>query len=308
MEGTGVSQFINLVDKFSSQILLIQVGLILILFSVFLWIWLYNKRRYNHLKHQIPANVVKNYLDSIIQNSHSLKSSLFRGGGLDVDENGVPSVLSFKDIANGSSQVSYAPQNESEELNAKNAEIMRLQGEVESKNKIVRDFEKELSSLNGEMKDRNLKISELEKLLSEKDGASSEQKSGDDEALKSEIERLKKENSELQNRLAEYSIIEDDLADLKKIKQENEQLKRSLELRGGSSVEEENLEIPSPEEEQTLEVGSEPVVAEPEPVAVEADSEVVVESQPELETNKEPEAVEEKSAEDLLAEFEKMLG
>ena len=59
--------------------------------------WFYNRKKFHQLTHEIPASVVKNYLDSIIQNSTSLKSSLFRGGGLDMG-NGIPSVVPVGDL------------------------------------------------------------------------------------------------------------------------------------------------------------------------------------------------------------------
>jgi hypothetical protein len=92
---------INYLDKFGPEILVIQSGLLVILSTLFLWLWFSNRRKYHNLKHAIPANVVKSYLDSIIQNSTSLKSSLFRGGGTDI--NGIPSVMPLALLSGGDS-------------------------------------------------------------------------------------------------------------------------------------------------------------------------------------------------------------
>jgi hypothetical protein len=121
---------INYLDKFGPELLVIQFGFLVILFTLFLWLWFANRRKYHNLKHAIPANVVKNYLDSIIQNSTALKSSLFRGGGLEV--NGIPSVLPLQSLMGGESlAVSGAPSTALlEELNQKKAHIAALESQL----------------------------------------------------------------------------------------------------------------------------------------------------------------------------------
>lgn len=343
MEGKRVEEILSLVDKFSFQILLIQISLILIIFAVFIWIWLYNKRKYNHLKHQIPATVVKNYLDSIIQNSTALKSSLFRGGGLDVDANSIPSVMSFKDLSSGLSSAALSTGSESEELNAKNAEIMRLRSELEAKVNVVRELEKELTGLKGEVKAKDERIAELERMLAEMRNSSADGNASPE--VLGELEDTRKERDELRSRLAEYAIIEDDLANLKRLQQENAQLKKSLESRGseGNNFETFNDEvstdeIPSADKDSDLGIDEDELQAMEDALdssddeiqveetfenqeteaQVEAQEDEVVaepEAEPEAETapaalssDEEEEEPEEKSPEDLLSEFEKMLG
>ncbi len=53
-------------------------------------------------------------------------------------------------------------------------------------------------------------------------------------ALKSELTMVSKERDDLRDRLKEFEIIADDLANLKRLQQENEQLKRSLQAQGHS--------------------------------------------------------------------------
>lgn len=348
MEGKRVEALFNYVDKFSKEILFIQIGFLLIIFAVFIWVWLYNRRRYHHLKHQIPASVVKNYLDSIIQNSTALKSSLFRGGGLDVDSSSVPSVLSFKDLAQGMSSAALSSGSESEELNSKNAEIMRLRSELEVKNNVIRDLEKELTSFKGELKARDQRIEELEKIIEDLRASGGSQDSSSDEALLSELDEAKRERDELRNRLAEYAIIEDDLANLKRLQQENEQLKRSLGEGASeeSYSEEESFEMPNDEigmdeipsaerdtdlgidedELQAMEDALDSPSEEDETFDTEltdALEEEVLEEDSESQDDEASEATieaksdeeeskeeepQEKSPEDLLSEFEKMLG
>lgn len=64
-----MNAIINYLDKYTTQIFVLQLGILFILSAILIWVYLYNRKKYHNLKHQIPASVVKNYLDSIIQNS-----------------------------------------------------------------------------------------------------------------------------------------------------------------------------------------------------------------------------------------------
>ena len=294
-----------------------------------MWVWLYNRRRFQHLKHQIPASVVKNYLDSIIQNSTALKSSLFRGGGMDL-EGGIPSVMPLKDMSGSASSIALGSGEESEEINAKNAEIMKLRAELEQKQEVVRDLEKEMIGLRGEVKSRDERIIELENELK----ALKENLSGEGVALNAEVDNLKQERDELKGRLAEYAVIEDDLANLKRLQQENEQLRSALESKNDlEHFLEEEEEIENNQEDETfaeseaeVEVNDEfendlkameealeeseaqDTLASEEENTKEEEEAVMAASESEAPEEKEEEEAPEKTAEDLLSEFEKMLG
>lgn len=233
-----VEQILNYLDKFTPEILLIQVGFLLIVISVFTFFWIQNKRKFNHLKHQIPANVVKSYLDSIIQNSSSLKSSLFRGGGLDIDPNGIPSVFPIGSL-DGKDQADVMGTS-SEELRLRIAELAQLKAQLAEKNNMLRDFEGNVTNLRGETRNKQDRIEELEKLLAAaRNGApapAAAAPAGDNSALKKELSTVTKERDELRQKLQEYSVIEDDLADLKRLKQENEQLKKIIRTSTSSST------------------------------------------------------------------------
>lgn len=294
---------INYLDKYSHQILFLQVGIIFIVLAVTLWVYFSNRKKYQHLKHQIPATVVKSYLDSIIQNSTALKSSLFRGGGLDVDPNSIPSVMPLNDLSGAGMADSAGG-----DTSALNAQIQQLQSQLTAKQTQITDLESQNTDLSGQNKAKEERIAELEKMLEEAksqgsapagDGASSE-----------ELAAVTKERDELKEKLAQYEIIEDDLANLKRLKQENEQLKKSL---GGAAP-------------AAAEAAPEPAAAEPAPTGAsgeELDEEGMAmaaamsePAEPAQEAAPAPEAPpapaasaeEDKSPEDLLSEFEKMLG
>lgn len=317
MEGL-VDSLINYFDKFGPELLVIQFGFLVILSTLFLWLWFSNRRKYHNLKHAIPANVVKSYLDSIIQNSTALKSSLFRGGGLEV--NGVPSVIPLQGLSGGENlAVSGAPSTALlEELNQKKAQIAALEAQLLASQNAKREVESRLLQTQNSLNAAEAKIRELEALLAQSKNG------GGDAALKSELTMVTKERNELRDRLKEFEIISDDLANLKRLQQENEQLKRSLNAQGGApqaaapqadvsdlledlgqsggSADTKSLddflsapeEVPAPEPEPEPEPMPEP---EPEPMAA-AEEAPAEESRPKSE----------KTPEDLLSEFEKMLG
>ena len=291
---------INYIDKYTTQIFVLQMGMLVILSAIILWVYYYNRKKYHNLKHQIPASVVKNYLDSIIQNSTALKSSLFRGGGLDVDPSSIPSVMPLDQLQT-STPIGVSTSGGDEALRA---EVARLQSQLVEKQNIITDLENKSTELEGTVKAKQERIEELEKLLAEAQANEGTAGGGDDEALKAQLAEVTTERDSLKEDLAQYDIIEDDLADLKRLKQENEQLKAALEGSGGSV----------PEAAPVAEAAPAPV-AEPEPAAaaeVTPEPEAVTEpaaAAPVEEVAAAPAAAEDdKSPEDLLSEFEKMLG
>ncbi len=252
--------------------------------------WFYNRKKFHQLQHEIPASIVKNYLDSIIENSNSLKSSLFRGGGLDIGL-GIPAVVPVATLPSSSS---IGMGSSSEELNQKNAEI---------------------ASLKQNVSDRSKQITELEARLREAEQSLAEARksSGGDAALQKDITKLTTERNELRERLKEYEIIEEDLANLKRLQQENEQLRGELAAlkKGGTSAPIPapiSVTIPDivPESDIDLEAEMAAAIQESKapvkaPVPVQVAPIASEEDIPEIEG-------EQKSAEELLSEFEKMLG
>ena len=291
-----MNSLINYFDKYSDQLFVIQIGFLVIILSVLVWIWYYNRKKYQHLKHQIPASVVKSYLDSIIQNSTSLKSSLFRGGGADFDPNNIPSVLPLTDLPGGT-QVGLDGGGDA----ALKAQIAQLQAQLAEKINQVGELEKKNADLEGTVKQKQERIEELEKLLAEAQAGGG---GGDPEAA-AKLADMTKERDSLKEELQQYDVISDDLANMKRLKQENEQLKKALSDAGGSVPDAPAAEAaPAPVEEPAAEAA--PVVEEPPAPAVE---EPVAEAAPAApEAPAEAEGGDDKSPEDLLSEFEKMLG
>ena len=317
---------INYMDKFGPELLVIQFGFLVILSTLFLWLWFSNRRKYHNLKHAIPATVVKSYLDSIIQNSTALKSSLFRGGGLEV--NGVPSVMPLAGLMGGDSMgLNGAPSTALlEDINQKKALIASLESQLSSAQNSNKELEIKLASLQANLTFAENKIKELEALLAQLRTSGG----GGDAGLKSELAMVTKERDEIRDRLKEFEIISDDLANLKRLQQENEQLKKSLAAQGGSlpapkPVDVNNIISQADVSDLLQDLGSstpaaaddtqalEDFLSSPdeipeeknEPDTSEADMMAAMDEANSPNDNK-PKS--EKTPEDLLSEFEKMLG
>jgi hypothetical protein len=304
-----LESLITTLDKFTPEILVILSGLLVITTTLFLWLWFANRRTYNLLRHQLPASVVKTYLDSVIQNSNALKSALFRGGGSDVAAGATAAPVIVPPMGGGESLAAMGAGDSAlrEQLQQKLAELAALQAQVSSLQNIKKDLENSLSGAQA-------RIKELEALL-----ASASK--GDSGAMAAELQKITKERDDLREKLREYEIIEDDLANLKRLQQENQQLKRSLGV-SGAAVAEAAPVLEQPKGQDPLAAAGdifEEVAAAPEESST-AELEEFLSSTEEVAPVPEKEVENalteaankqgnnDKTPEDLLSEFEKMLG
>jgi len=311
-----VTETIRLIlTKFTDETITVFSLLLLVTMVGIIIYWFYNRKKFHQLSHEIPASVVKNYLDSIIQNSNSLKSSLFRGGGLDIG-NGVPSVVPVGDLPSSSSIHMGLG---SEEISQKNAEVAALHQKLSDRQRQIQDLEKTIQDLSAgkglgaesEMLKKDLsqaqqKVRDLEAQLAE-----AMTRAGGDPNMQKELASITSERNEIRERLKEYAIIEEDLANLKRLQQENDQLKAELAaLKKGAPapaapVVAAPVAPPPVEEEDDLEAMMAQAIADSKPAAPAAKAPQVLD----VASDEAPaEEVEQKSAEELLSEFEKMLG
>ncbi len=133
-----LTRFAREMIHINDNVFFISLSVLFLLAVLIIVYWFYTRRKMQELKHQIPAAVIKNYLDSVIQNSNALKSSLFRGGGLDLAD-GVPSVVPAGSLQ--SSGAGVDPQM----LAQKNAEIAALQGQIGTKDSQIKELERQLA-------------------------------------------------------------------------------------------------------------------------------------------------------------------
>lgn len=274
---------IYIYTHFNEETIVLSLILLAVTLAALVVLWIFNRKKFHDLAHQVPASIVKNYLDTIIQNSNALKSGLFRGGGLDLG----PGLMSgMPSISGGGDQSGL--------LNQKNAELAALSAQLNERNSMVRDLEKRLRELEN-MSDSTAEVSNLQRKNSDlerqlRDALASSSNSSGGGASAAQVETLTKERDELKDRLAEYEIIEDDLANLKRLQAENEELKAKLAAGGGGNSKAEKAPAAAPA----------PAKKEAKPIEEDEVNDA--------DLNAGALSSDEKSAEDLLGEFEKMLG
>lgn len=305
-----------ILTKFTDETITIFSLLLLVTMVGIIIYWFYNRKKFHQLSHEIPASVVKNYLDSIIQNSNSLKSSLFRGGGLDIG-NGIPSVVQVGDLP---SSMNIGVGVGSEEVSQKNAEIAALHQKLSDRQRQLQDLEKTIQDLSSgkglgaesEILKKDLAQSQQRSRDLESQLAEAMTRSGGDPNVQKELASITSERNEIRERLKEYAIIEEDLANLKRLQQENDQLKAELAAFKKSGPASAPVAAtaapvaPQAEEEDDLEAMMAQAIADSKPAAQTAAKAPQV-----LDLSNDDTAaveVEQKSAEELLSEFEKMLG
>jgi len=196
-----IESLITTLDKFTPEILVILSGLLVITTTLFLWLWFANRRTYNLLRHQLPASVVKQYLDTVIQNSNTLKTALFRGGTDDLNSiqssqppvnterlaqfisSSTPQMLATADAGDSALR---------EQLQQKLSELAALQSQLASAQNAKRDLESGLAG-------SQARIKELEDLLAKAGTAA-----GADSAISGQLEQVTKERDALKTKLKEY--------------------------------------------------------------------------------------------------------
>ena len=195
-----------------SMVILLVLSCILFVFLVAYW--QYNRRRFQKLSHQIPARVVKDYLDSVIENSAALKSSLFLG---EEDGKGA-SVVSVDKLSGGPAAVDAA------ELGRKNAEIAELRNSIGVKDKIITELEGKLLVARGGSGEPSILQSEIEQL-----NANLENQQIELSSTRDELKKIVEERDGLRDMLKEYEVLEEDLSKLKSLQEENERYRNMEE-------------------------------------------------------------------------------
>ena len=286
----------RLVTDFGDHLLIVLVCLALITFCLFVVCWIIDKNRLR-ISHNVPGSVVRDYLDAVIQNSMSLRSSLFREREAN-DQ--APLAMPLYKLQNGESsqeKESSLEQSSAEQGKQESADMAKVAGETGDKDRQIAELTDHIAQLR----------QELETL--------GEGKSEDDLAA------VAKERDELQEKLQEYEIIEHDLANLKQLQKENIELKQALgqgeKEVAGESAEPEPQQVPGEggEGEKNVDVQAS---EQPQPAGGDKQQPLSVElvegsdkSDEEKPTPSKARTLSQdgdKSAEDLLNEFEKMLG
>ena len=202
-------------SKFSHEAMLIELFLIACISASYFLYLLVQKRRYGVAKKNIPDNVVRAYLVEMISQAEGFKNQLF-GESFQIPT-GRPMMM------NSSPQATVTAAGGGVDAGELAAIKAALGGAIAKQEELQRA----VAALN---KDK----AALEARLAAGGAPAAAAGDGDPKALADASDKIAK----LESKLAEYEVIEDDLANLKKYQQENKQLRSQLDAfqKGGGGA------------------------------------------------------------------------
>ncbi len=278
-----MDSWIHLFSKFTSEALLFEGLFICVILVGYTAFWVLKKRRFGSLRQQVPSSVVQVYLGQLINEARLVRSQLF---GLITEAGALPEGMTLQAA---SAAVPSVPDAAMKEAATKIAQDPNLSGKLAELQKNLEEQIKNTEKVNEEKKAIE---AELEKL---KNGAPSTSDGGDQS---DQVAELQKKIKSLEDRLAEYSVIEDDLANLKRLQQENQELKSKL-ASGGSETEAASTPADSKAEESaTTSASSSPEANDGTSGAdeeVKASDEPAAKEEKSVEPSPDPEAAESKA-------------
>ncbi len=216
--------WVYLFSKFSHEALLFEaLGLSLGLFGYAIF-YLIRKRKYGVAGKDIPSNIVKVYLAQLVADAEEMRIQLF--GLLGKGEATSRLMAGFQSLGDAQVETSGAG------AVAAGAPVASTQIVVDPKlAEKMRELEKRLAEqsnaldtvLNDKMKLEE-ELANAKANAGSSSGSDDDAKGGNPDRSGPMAERLK----QLEAQLAEYAIIEDDLANLKRLQKENKSLKDQL--------------------------------------------------------------------------------
>lgn len=254
-----MTSWVHLFSKFSSEALLFEALLVCAGMAAYAAWYIFKKRRELEAEEQIPGSVVKVYLNELITEAEQMRGQLYAllkasGGsipeGFHLSSHGAESHAAAAAAAvHASPPASVAP------ASAPNPELLA---------KVV--------MLEARMKEQaqamELLVSEKVRIERDLEVAKSSASRGAAGASSSdESAELRRKIQALEAKLSEYSVIEDDLASLKRLQQENSSLKHQLSQKPAVFAQ--------------APVAEAPVVETPAPVEIATEAPARVEAAPE---------------------------
>jgi hypothetical protein len=214
--------WVSILSRFTSELLAFQSILFFTLLAGYAAFYVLRKRRLGNIEETIPKSVVQGYLNELISDAERMRAQLF---GLLQAQGHIPAGHGHADMNGILAQLQATPGAAGGELDP--ALLQKLQA-MEIK------MGQQATAVVGLTEEKKLLEEEIARLKAS--GATAGDPNG---AVPSgDLGELKSKLESLEAKLAEYSVIEDDLANLKRLQQENAQLKAELAKRseGGTSA------------------------------------------------------------------------
>jgi hypothetical protein len=226
--------WISLISHFSEELLIFELLLFFALLSGFCLLVISRKRRYPEASVVVPAQVFQASIDQLIGEAESLREQLF-GEGLPKNPRAPRPTVTLVTTSGANTEenpaqpdVNIAPTGAS--TNAAPARVAAADShtahvaEIEALRAQVAKLQAENAALASQ------KSSSAVGTVPNQGMDSGAIKAAEGSTEKDLLEKIRV----LEERLEEYSVIEDDLANLKRLQQENAQLRAQLEAMGGA--------------------------------------------------------------------------
>jgi len=244
-------------SKFTEEFLLLGAAGIFALLSVYCYHWVIQKRRMGLAHSQIPSAVVKSYLNQLINEAEFVRKQLFG-----MNNNGATAAMPFHGLNAAAAPVAATDPSKSAISPDLLARLGSLESQLREKESLVVNINVEKAKL----------LEEVETLRANSGGTAYVEAN-----QKSLTDKIKN----LEARLEEYSLFEEDLANLKRLQQENAQLKKKLSEAPAAAA-------PAPQ------------VTERKPLAAVPDVEPIIEPAPAPEAAKQKHALDQDAIDALL--------
>lgn len=198
---SGAPPWVYVFSQFTSEALLFESLFMLILISAYAAFWVVKKRRYGTAGPTLPSGPIKTYLNELIAQAEHLRLQLF---GL---------------LSASSPSIPYSPLPVAPTLAAPTSDPL-----LEAR---VAELTRALDASNLEKTALEVEVQKLKATATSQEGNVAKNNTQSDEMV-----RMEQKVQALEDKLAEYSIIEDDLANLKRFQQENVKLKAFIQEKG----------------------------------------------------------------------------
>lgn len=204
--------WVHLFSRFTTEALYLEVFSIFCLISSFLLYWIIRRRREGAYPtdEQIPSNVLKTYLADLIGEANEMRTQLF--GLMHSQEQGLKrATASGMQMSAGAVMPAIGGNVDA----AIATRLVTLESKLTEQTSSIQNLSDEKERLMKELE-------EARSAVAAGSGGAGSSGGGDNDEL---LKKLR----ELEARLAEYAVIEDDLANLKRLQQENAALKAQLQ-------------------------------------------------------------------------------
>ncbi len=240
--------WIHIFSKFTSEALLFETVGIFGLLATYAGAAVIRRRRLGTLEQQIPTGVLKGYLNGIITDAQAIRSELF---GLVQGQDAAfthhpgqmmqaPMMMAPQMMMPAMPQMPAMPAPSASGASAGGggapdpALLMKLQlleGKLAEQTMMMNQQSSMLQSANAEKAriEHDLQAARSATAAAEAAAASASAGGGGGGGNSAEVGPLREKLSALEAKLSEYAVIEDDLANLKKLQQDNQRLRTALD-------------------------------------------------------------------------------